>query len=138
MPRFFGVGRGAIPAYATSWDDGYPAATPELIGHIPQVDKTFGYWEAASGIANECGLMIAESTCSAVFGAKLRGAAGGQALLGYMELTRIALERCATAKCAVELMGALAEEHGYYGADATAGEAGEVLSRVETFRDAPF
>ena len=130
VPRFFGVGRGPIPAYAT-WDDGYPAKTPEVIGTIPQVDKTFGYWEAASGIANDCGVMIAESTCSAVFGAKLRGEAGGKALLSYQELTRIALERCSGAKEAVELMGSLAVEHGFAGNTDELGGAAESLSVVD-------
>ena len=116
VPRFFGVGRGLIPAYATEWDDGTPAKTSEIIGHIPQTaDRagTFGYWEAVSGIANDKGVMIAESTCSSIFGALLAGSAGGKALLGYMELTRIALERCASARAAVELMGELAEQYGH-------------------------
>ena len=98
VPRFFGVGRGEIPAYSDDnamWIDDDSAQPPELIGHIPQTDNpegTYGYFEAASGIANDHGLMIGESTCSAIFGAKLRGSSGGRALLGYMELTRIALE----------------------------------------------
>ena len=116
VPRFFGVGRGPIPAYA-EWV-GEQSAPPEPIGFIAQTEDpagTLGYWEAASGIANDAGVMMAESTCSAIFGALPRGKDGGQALLGYMELSRIALERCTSAKAAVELMGALAVEHGFCG-----------------------
>jgi dipeptidase len=126
VPRFFGVGRGPIPAYsdASYWeDDQSRIEPPELLGHIAQSDRaegTIGYWEAASGIANDAGVMIGESTCSAIFGARLCGKAGGAALLGYMELTRIALERCSSAREAVQLMGALAVKHGFAGLQRTA------------------
>ena len=116
VPRFFGVGRGPIPQYAEC-SDGTEVAPPPVLGHIQQVSKpTHGYWEAASGIANDAGLMIAESTCSSIFGAEPRGVNGGQALLGYMELTRLALERCTRAREAVALMGELAVAHGFAGA----------------------
>jgi hypothetical protein len=58
---------------------------------------------------------MGESTCSArlvAFGVPL-----GDALYDVTQLMRIAMERCKTARCAVELMGRLAEEGGYYGAN---------------------
>ena len=127
VPRFSGGLRGPIPAYDVP---SVPASEP--IGHIPQVAAggTFGYWEAASGIANERGVMMGESTCSSIFGAKRVGA-GGQALLQYQELTRIALERCATARAAVELVGALAEEHGFAGNDDGLGGSAESLAVID-------
>lgn len=135
VPRFFGVGRGPVPAYEeTNWRDPTTARAPEPIGHIPQTDETtgtFGYWEAASGIANDRGVMIAESSCSSIFGANVRGVDGGTALLGYMELTRIALERCATAREAVQLMGALAVEHGFAGNCKELAGSAESLSVVD-------
>lgn len=76
--------------------------------------------------------MLAECTCSAVFGALPRGTAGGQAMLGYMELTRLALERCATAREAIQLMGALAEEHGFHGNTTDLGGAAESLCIIDT------
>eukprot|EP00325_Prymnesiales_sp_UTEX-LB-985_P010306 CAMPEP_0174713348 /NCGR_PEP_ID=MMETSP1094-20130205/14052_1 /TAXON_ID=156173 /ORGANISM="Chrysochromulina brevifilum, Strain UTEX LB 985" /LENGTH=170 /DNA_ID=CAMNT_0015912521 /DNA_START=52 /DNA_END=560 /DNA_ORIENTATION=- len=110
IPRFSGAARGAIPAYEST---GSPASKP--IGHIVQpAGPTHAYWEAMSGIANEKGLMIGESTCSSIFTAGLRGS-GGKALMTYMELSRIALERCERARDAIELMGRLAEEHGFAG-----------------------
>lgn len=135
MPRFFGVGRGPIPAYAAApsyWPDGPAPAPSEPIGHIslPQREGgTLGYWEAASGIANDEGVMIAESTCSAIFGAEL--VPKGEALLDYMELTRIALERCSTAHGAVRLMGDLAVKHGFAGNDADLMGAAESLAVVD-------
>jgi dipeptidase len=108
LPRFAGDLRGAIPEYTTQ---DVPPSQP--LGFIPEVAETFSYWEAASGICNEKGVMIAECTCSSIFGAE--PLPKGKALLGYMELTRIALERCSSALDAVELIGSLAERHGFYG-----------------------
>lgn len=59
---------------------------------------------------------IGESTCSGRFWAKPKGVDGGQALLEVGELSAIALERCATARCAIQTMGDLASQYGYYGA----------------------
>ena len=75
--------------------------------------------------------MFGESTASSVFTAGTQiglanpytGAAGA-ALFSVNELTKIAAERVCSAREAVELMGSLAETHGFYGAD---GGAGEVL-----------
>lgn len=131
VPRFFGVGRGPIPAYASLWKG---SDEPTVVGYIPQTKDprgTHGYWEAASGIANDAGLMIAESTCSAIFGAELRGVGDGKALLGYMELTRIALERCSGAREAIKLMGSLAEEFGFAGNTKDLGGSAESLAVVD-------
>jgi len=46
-------------------------------------------------------------------------------------LTVIALERCATARCAITTMGTLAQEFGYYAADVSNPEGGEALSVVD-------
>ena len=108
VPRFAGSQRGDIPEYTAD-----ASAAMAAIGFIPQVAETFAYWEAASGICNEKGVIIAECTCSSIFGAE--PLPKGKALMGYMELTRIALERCATARDAVDLMGSLAEQNGFYG-----------------------
>jgi hypothetical protein len=53
---------------------------------------------------------------------------GGKALLELGELTKIALERCKTARCAIQTMGDLAVKYGFYGSDETQGESGEALS----------
>mmetsp|Transcript_64266 Transcript_64266/g.177837 ORF Transcript_64266/g.177837 Transcript_64266/m.177837 type:complete len:680 (-) Transcript_64266:260-2299(-) len=99
-----------------------PVDDQELVapgGFVPQVPHTYGYWDNIYGLQNEVQLSIAESTC----GAKTAGwAAGkgdyGHCLFGVDELSRVALERCDTAKCAVQTMGDLAVEYGFYGSDA--------------------
>mmetsp|Transcript_67833 Transcript_67833/g.189973 ORF Transcript_67833/g.189973 Transcript_67833/m.189973 type:complete len:662 (-) Transcript_67833:41-2026(-) len=117
------------------WKLGYPrVVAPELapdyapvdgqqvfqpIGEIPQVPETYAYWDMDYGVQNEMGLSMAESTCTA----KTAGwPATPDKPYGYNrasieDLTKIALERCATARCAVDTMGAIAVEHGFYSDD---------------------
>jgi dipeptidase len=87
----------------------------EPIGYIPQVEQTFSYMEAVYGVMNEHQVGIAESTCSAVFSARPVHQ-GGRALLSINALSQIAMERATTSREAVSIMGALAEEFGFYGA----------------------
>jgi dipeptidase len=61
---------------------------------------------------------------------------GGKASIEVREMSKIALERCTTAKEAVLLMGSLAEQYGFYaadwsGGDASKGEGGEALTVVD-------
>ena len=73
--------------------------------------STYAFIDGAYGMMNNQDLAIGESTCGARITA-LPVSEGGQALMDARELSLIALERCATARCAVELMGGLAEAHG--------------------------
>lgn len=84
------------------------------IGSIPGVEETYGYIDATYGIVNDRQLSIGESTCAARFVA-LPVSQGGQALVSVRILTRIALERCKTARCAVLLIGSLSVQYGFYG-----------------------
>ena len=123
-----------------SWNESaIPRYSNNIIGHITiptQRKTTLSYIEAAAGIANESGVFIAESTCSAIFRADPIGHGhknGGKALLCYQELTRIALEYCTTARQAIVLMGQLAEEYGFYGnVDSELTGSGETLAVVDT------
>ncbi len=64
-------------------------------------------------LVNEHGVGFAESTCAArTIGFSPRD--GGANLLCIEELTKLALERCMTARCAVQLMGDLAVRYGYF------------------------
>lgn len=104
------------------------------IGEVPgPTSDTFGYLEAASGIINDAGVAMAECTCSAIFAA-LPVDKGGLALLNYAELTRIALERASTAREAIHIMGALAEEFGFFGnsGDEDLGGCAENLAVADT------
>jgi dipeptidase len=100
------------------------------------VEHTYAIFEGQYGIMNEWQLAIGESTCAARFWAA-PPVAGGKARIEVKELTKIALERCKTARCAIALMGSLAEQYGFYaadwsGGDASKGEAGEALTIIDT------
>jgi len=122
FPRYIGYSRG--PAY-------YPLRGQKImepIGYIDQVSHTYGYYEGDYGIANEKNVGIVESTCSARFFASPRkpGETTGP-IWSINELSRLAMERAATARDAVLLMGKLAEEGGFYGVAAEANLGGEAL-----------
>lgn len=114
-PRYVGTDRGAVEYYPENC-----LASSSLcqsfvpIGYIPQVNHTYAYFEGTYGILNEHQVGIAESTCSGIYAAKSI-AYGGKALLSVDQLSQIAMERATTAKEAVQLMGALAEQYGFYG-----------------------
>ena len=116
FPRF--VGDRGVEAYLPSNNPGYNASV--AIGSIPQVAHTFSYYEATYGILNEKQVGIGESTCSAIFGTQAREH-GGHALFSVDSLSRIAMERASSAREAVQLMGDLAVQEGFYGADAFEG-----------------
>jgi dipeptidase len=114
-PRHVGGERG--PAYAASHllAEFLPGPFPESvpIASIPQVRHSFSYLDGSYPLSNEWGLSMGESTCSArlvAFGRPL-----GDAQFDITALMRLGMERCRTARCAIQLMGALAEEYGYYG-----------------------
>jgi dipeptidase len=68
-------------------------------------------------VQNEWGLSIAESTCTARTVGWPADKPYGFNLAGIEDLSKIALERCKTARCAVETMGKIAVQHGFYSAD---------------------
>ena len=92
--------------------------TPHTIpvGFIPQVRHTFAYIDGNYAIMNEHGLMFGEctdgahNTCTAM---------PGKRIFYSSELARVALERCKTAREAIQLMGDLIEQYGYYGTGET-------------------
>jgi dipeptidase len=95
---------------------GFEYIDDKPMGSIPQVQHTFAYVDGAYGIMNEHQLAIGESTCDAALGLRSMPIKfGGNALFGVAHLSRIALQRCKTARCAVQTMGDLAVAHGFYG-----------------------
>ena len=91
--------------------------------------------EAGYAIMNEYQVAIGESTCASRFWAKPTSA-GGKAMIEVREMTRIALERSKTAREAIQLMGDLAVQYGFYaadwsGGDASLGEGGEGLTVID-------
>jgi len=89
------------------------------IAYIPEVEETHAYWDTDYGVQNEHGLSIGESTCTAmtVGWPALPGMPYGYNRIGIDEMSKIALERCKTARCAVQLMGDLAVGLGFFSAD---------------------
>lgn len=94
------------------------------MGQIPQIAETFAYWDMDYGVQNEKGLSIGESTCTAktVGWPATPDKPYGYNRAGIEDLSKLALERCASARCAVKLMGSIAVEQGFYSADS--GEPG--------------
>lgn len=88
------------------------------LGFIPQVEYTHGYWDNEYGLMNDVGLAIGESTTGAKTAGWPIGQPYGHCLFSINELSRVALERCETARCAVKTMGRLAVKYGFYGDDA--------------------
>ncbi len=110
VPRLVGSDRS--PAYAHENE----AQKSIPIGFIPQVPHTYAYIDANYGIINEHGLMFGECTNGSFISNEPEV---GKRMFYSAELSRVALERCKTAREAVELMGKLVEEYGYYGTGET-------------------
>lgn len=88
---------------------------PDVV-FIPEVNHTHGYLTASYGIMNEHQLMCSECTDYA----KVQPNFEPEKRIFYSsELSNIALERCTGAREAVELVGSLIEDYGYYGTGET-------------------
>lgn len=104
----------------------------KVLGDIPQANHTYAIWESTYSLINEKGLGMGESTCSAnLVGTATKEPGDGGALFTVGNLMSVALERCETARCAIALMGDLAERHGFYGEDPGRGGAGEAVTIVD-------
>jgi dipeptidase len=109
LRRYVGTERG--PVYVAP---DFPQSIP--LGYIPQVEHTYAYFDGTYAIMNEHQLMFGECTD----GAKIQAEPVPGKLIFYSaELSRVAAERCKTAREAVELIGHLIETYGYYGTGET-------------------
>jgi len=115
-PRYVGNEWGPMYSLENIDTTIYPWTESTPIGHTDEVEHTYAYLDAPFPIINEHQVAMGESTCSGKLYAFPRFA-GGRALFDMTALTRIALERCKTARCAIVTIGSLAEEHGFYGED---------------------
>jgi dipeptidase len=104
FPRYVGEDKGSN--YNIK---GYKKSSP--LGHIKQVSHTYSFIDANHGILNEHQLSISKKRCFS----KFYHPSSKERILQINELTRIAMERCKTAKDAVKTMGELAEKHGFFG-----------------------
>lgn len=98
------------PGYDTPGQPSVP------LGFIPQVGHTYGYFDANYGIMNEHQLSIGECTDKAKVHPEPQP---GKRIFYSAELSRVALERCRSAREAVRLMGELIDKYGYYGTGET-------------------
>ncbi|RHY28422.1 hypothetical protein DYB32_009648 [Aphanomyces invadans] len=133
------VGSSRGPAYsvATLENDNFNWTESTPIAHIPQIRETYAYLDGVVGIANELQLSFGHSSCGAKLAARPL-TQGGNAAFDIAELTRVALERTATARDAITLMGKLAENYGFYGSswggdDIYSGEALTVADAAEAW-----
>lgn len=83
---------------------------------IPQVEHTYAFFGGHFGYMNEHQLSIGETT----IGSK-RGVTNPNGFFEVTHLTYLAMQRATTAREAIQVMGSLAEEFGYY-------DSGEQLS----------
>lgn len=109
VARYVGKDRG--PGYDDSSD-----IPSKPLGFIDQVPHTYAYFDANYGIMNEHQLMIGEATNGAKFEPEPKE---GQRIFYSAELSRVALERCRTARDAVLLIGDLIDRYGFYGSGET-------------------
>lgn len=80
-------------------------------------------------IQNDKQLTMGESTCETTFWSTPSNYANGKAHFSIRSLMEVAMERCATARCAIEIMGKLATEFGFYGPeDGPIASDGEALT----------
>ena len=109
LRRYVGTHRG--PVYI---DNDIPQSIP--LGFIPQVAHTYAYFDGSYGLMNEHQLMFGEATNGAKMTVEPKP---GKLIFYSAELSRVALERCKTARCAIKLIGELIETYGYYGTGET-------------------
>ncbi len=86
----------------------------KVIGRIPQVERTFTYFHTGYSQMNERQLAIGESTCSERAELDVPYVEGLTRQIMTIEQAQVfALERCATAREAVRLIGGLVEKYGF-------------------------
>lgn len=87
-----------------------------LKGEIPQVRETYAYLDTAYPCLNEKQLAIGETTIGG-----RRELMNPEGMFTIEELQRLALQRCTTAREAIQLIGELVKQYGY-------GDRGECLT----------
>jgi len=105
--------RGSMaPVYFGLQDPAIAHAEWEVIGHIPQVEKTYAYFHSGYSHINEHQLAIGESTTSQreELGVEREDA---KQIITVEQAMVFALERCTKAREAVELITFLTEKYGF-------------------------
>jgi dipeptidase len=84
----------------------------EILGYIPQVEKTYTYFHSGYSHINEHQLTIGESTMSQRDELKVDRKTGKQ-IMTIEQAMVFALQRCKTAREAIKLITSLVEEYGF-------------------------
>jgi dipeptidase len=95
----------------------------EVLGHVPQVERTYTYFHSAYSHMNEHQLAIGESTTNQRPELALEKGQGDQ-IMTIEQAQIFALQRCKKAREAVLLIGGLMEDHGFL---PSAGDGSETL-----------
>ncbi len=115
MPAYNAFNQPNLVAPDRSPDYDYPGRPlTKPLAFIPQVAHTYAYMDACYGVSNEHGLMFGECTDISERLPEVPYQEGG-GIFYAAELSRVALERCKTAREAVRLMGSLIDEYGLWG-----------------------
>lgn len=123
------------PERAAAYQPGAGITASTIVGQIPQVNHTYALWESSYALMNEHGLALGESTCAAnLVGNSTKD--GGNDLLAVRTLMSLALERCASARCAIQTMGDLGAQYGFYGEDPGMAGGGEAVTVVDAVGEA--
>lgn len=114
-----------VPMYKRVKCDSFamPTYAHNKIGEIPQVEKTYGYINTAYPCMNEKQLAIGEST----FGGR-ESLQSDKGLIDCQRLCKLMLERCTTARQAIEMADVLLAKYGWndYGECLTIADKKEV------------
>ena len=113
------------PVYFGMLDAKVPFKTyGEVIGHIPQAERTYRYFHSAYSHMNEHQLAIAETTMGQRKELLADRKEGARQIMTIEQAQAFALQRCKTAREAVGLIGSLVEKYGFlpsaHGAEALA------------------
>ncbi|MFA8435263.1 MAG: dipeptidase [Marinifilaceae bacterium] len=84
----------------------------EILGYIPQVEQTYTYFHSAYSHMNEFQLAIGESTTSQRKELQV-GRENGKQIMTVEQAQIFALQRCKTAREAIELIASLMEKYGF-------------------------
>ena len=126
--KTFGPGEKA-PVYWGIQDAGRPLQDDgEVLGYIPQVRKTYGYFHSAYSHMNEVQLGIAEST-TAQRPELVCTREGGKQIMTIEQAMIFALQRCDKAREAVLLIGDLVTRYGFL---PSSGDGSETLVIADT------
>jgi dipeptidase len=91
-----------------------PGEFGKVIGQVPQVERTYTYFHTGYSQMNERQLAIGESTCSQRAELDVPYVEGLTRQIMTIEQAQVfALQRCATAREAVRVVGALVEKYGF-------------------------